>query len=165
MSRKACGKLGRKKQMWSRVEHELSIQETALLKHRSWWMFHESWCDHWGCVCSRRKSKRKKRAEEWSDGELNLGSEIWRELPASHPFSHIFFFMLSLSYRNSVHNRKSLISPPTGNGGANKWPMSPQDRPVRETQRVGSVESRGEKMRMRYCLGLWKRYVVLEDLK
>lgn len=75
-------------------------------------MFHDSSCDHWGCVCSLRENKRKKRAEEWSDGVLNLGREIWWELPASHPFSHIYFFMLSLSYSNSVHNRKSLIYPP-----------------------------------------------------
>lgn len=55
-NRKACVKVGRKKQICSRVarvEHELSIQQTALLKPQV--LSNVSWqCSQWGCVCSMR---------------------------------------------------------------------------------------------------------------
>lgn len=101
---KSLRKVGKKIQIWSRVEHELSIQETALLKHRSWRMFHESWCDHWGCVCSRRKSKRKN--EQRND---LMESLIWavKSGGSSQPRIH---FLISFSSFSVYHISTACIT-------------------------------------------------------
>lgn len=91
--------------------------------------------------------------------------------------SRLFFSYLSLHAQFITAQRRawpqiSHISP-TGNGGANKWPMSPQDLPVREAQRgyrerslgaAGGGRGRGRR-RWDIASVLWRRYVVREDLK